>query len=54
MVQDPLDSMLIEMLISSHKVDRIAFYQAALEESATPISENELRILTARLAGKRN
>ena len=32
------------------KVDRVAFFQAALESSALAIGEEELRILTARLA----
>jgi translation machinery-associated protein 16 len=32
-------------------VDRVAFFQAAVEQSATPLSEEELYVLTARLAG---
>ncbi len=32
-------------------MDRVAFLQAAIEESTMPISEDELRILTTRLAG---
>lgn len=32
-------------------MDRVAFFQGAVEESATPMTEEELRVLTARLVG---
>ena len=40
------------MLTLFYKVDRVAFFQGALEESAASIGEDELRILTARSAYK--
>lgn len=54
MVRSSRDVVMIETLKPSDEVNRVAFYQAALEELATPIGEDELRILTARSADKTN